>query len=122
MYDDAEAAVAAALAAGARYADARVMHIRTEAMSARDGILEALDREERAGVGARALIGSSWGFFAVPDAGNSAARRAGERRPHRDRGPRTPLRAAVSRARCHGPHPRLRADGPPDPRVGGARR
>src|SRR5918992_4486946 len=79
MYDDAEAAVAAALAAGARYADARVMHIRTEAMSARDGILETLDREERAGIGARALIGSSWGFFAVPDGGSSAARRAGER-------------------------------------------
>ena len=69
MEDIATKAVEAALAAGATYADARVMEIRTEAMSARNGVIEALDREERAGVGVRALIGSSWGFFAVPDVG-----------------------------------------------------
>ena len=79
MEDIATQAVEAALAAGATYADARVMEIRTEAMSARNGVVEALDREERAGVGVRALIGSSWGFFAVPDVGSAAARRAGER-------------------------------------------
>src|SRR5439155_10467061 len=78
MQDIAGRAVEAALAAGATYADARVMEIRTEAMSARNGVVEALDREERAGVGVRALIGSSWGFFAVPDVGPAAARRAGE--------------------------------------------
>jgi TldD protein len=78
MQDIATAAVEAALAAGATYADARVMEIRTESMSARNGVTEALDREERAGVGVRALIGSSWGFFAVPDVGSQAARRAGE--------------------------------------------
>lgn len=78
MEDIAKMAVEAALAAGATYADARVMEIRTEAMSARNGVIEALDREERAGVGVRALIGSSWGFFAVPDVGSKAARRAGE--------------------------------------------
>ena len=59
MEDTAKQAVEAALAAGATYADARVMEIRTEAMSARNGVIEALDREERAGVGVRALIGSS---------------------------------------------------------------
>jgi len=78
MEDIATQAVEAALAAGATYADARVMEIRTESMSARNGVVEALDREERAGVGVRALIGSSWGFFAVPDIGSKAARRAGE--------------------------------------------
>ena len=78
MEDIAKRAVEAALSAGATYADARVMEIRTEAMSARNGLIEALDREERAGVGVRALIGSSWGFFAVPDVGSEAARRAGE--------------------------------------------
>jgi TldD protein len=78
MYDVATAAVEAALNAGASYADARVMETRTEAMSARNGAVESLDREERAGVGVRALIGSSWGFFAVPDVGSAAARRAGE--------------------------------------------
>jgi TldD protein len=78
MHDLAEAAVEAAVNAGARYADARVMEIRTEAMSARDGVVESLDRQERAGIGVRALIGSSWGFFAVPDLSPAAARRAGE--------------------------------------------
>jgi TldD protein len=78
MYDVATAAVEAALNAGASYADARVMETRTEAMSARNGAIESLDREERAGVGVRALIGSSWGFFAVPDVGSAAVRRAGE--------------------------------------------
>jgi TldD protein len=78
MYDVATAAVEAALNAGASYADARAMETRTEAMAARNGAVESLDREERAGVGVRALIGSSWGFFAVPDVGSAAARRAGE--------------------------------------------
>jgi TldD protein len=78
VYDIATAAVEAALAAGASYADARVMEVRTEAMAARNGVVETVDREERAGVGVRALIGSSWGFFAVPDVGSAAARRAGE--------------------------------------------
>jgi len=96
MDDIATQAVEAALAAGATYADARVMEIRTEAMSARNGVVEALDREERAGVGVRALIGSSWGFFAVPDVGSAAARRAGERA------------AAVARASTHVAGPDLR--------------
>jgi TldD protein len=78
MYDEATAAVEAALAGGARYADARVMELRSESMAARNGAVESLDREERAGIGVRALIGSSWGFFAVPDASRAAARRAGE--------------------------------------------
>ncbi len=79
MQDLASAAVEAALAAGARYADARVAETRTESMAARNGVLETLDRAERAGVGVRALIGASWGFFAAPDLDTAAARRAGER-------------------------------------------
>jgi TldD protein len=79
MHDIAGTAVQAALDAGARYADARVMETRAEAMAARNGVVETLDREQRAGVGVRALIGSSWGFYAVPDVSPVAARRAGER-------------------------------------------
>ncbi|MEU7870168.1 TldD/PmbA family protein [Dactylosporangium sp. NPDC049140] len=78
-FDVATAAVEAALAAGARYADARVMHRRSESMSARNGEIEDLSQDEDAGVGVRALVGSSWGFFAVPDLGSAAAKRAGER-------------------------------------------
>jgi len=79
MFDVASAAVEAALAAGARYADARAMHQRNESMSARNGDVEDLSQRESVGVGVRALVGSSWGFVAVPDPTDAEARRAGER-------------------------------------------
>jgi TldD protein len=78
-FDAAAAAVQAALDAGARYADARVMHRRTESMSARNGEIEELSQDEDAGVGVRALVGSGWGFYAVPDMSDAAARAAGTR-------------------------------------------
>jgi TldD protein len=78
-FDAATAAVQAALDAGARYADARVMHRRHESMSARDGEIEELSQSESAGVGVRALVGSGWGFYAVPDLSDAAARAAGQR-------------------------------------------
>ncbi|HEY6744230.1 MAG TPA: DNA gyrase modulator [Mycobacteriales bacterium] len=78
MFEVAEAAVEAALAAGARYADARAMHQRAESMAARNGQVEDLVQRESVGVGVRALVGSSWGFVAVPDPTDAEARRAGE--------------------------------------------
>ena len=78
-FDEACTAVQAALDAGARYADARVMIRRTESMTARDGDVEDLSSTESAGLGVRALVGSSWGFYAVPDLSDPAARAAGRR-------------------------------------------
>jgi TldD protein len=78
-FDEAGAAVQAALDAGARHADARVMLRRSETMSARDGEVEDLDSAESAGIGVRALVGSSWGFYALPDLSDGAARAAGRR-------------------------------------------
>ncbi|HEX6075777.1 MAG TPA: TldD/PmbA family protein [Micromonosporaceae bacterium] len=66
-FDAATTAVEAALAAGARYADARVVHRRTESMAARNAEVEDLSQLENSGLGVRALVGSSWGFFATPD-------------------------------------------------------
>lgn len=77
MFDLAAAAVEGALAAGARYADARGMVLRHESMAARNGDVEDLVQRESVGIGVRALVGSSWGFVAVPDPGGAAARRAG---------------------------------------------
>jgi len=77
MYEYAEAAVEAALAAGARYADARVMDRRHESMNARNGEVEGMTRQSSVGVGVRALIGSGWGFFATADLDVEAARAAG---------------------------------------------
>jgi TldD protein len=78
MFDVAAAAVEGALAAGARYADARVMVMRTEGMTVRNAVVEGLRQNETAGVGVRALIGSSWGFYATPILSGVAARAAGE--------------------------------------------
>src|SRR5437762_2453729 len=78
-FDEAHSAVQAALDGGARYADARVMLRRSESMTARDGDVEDLGSGESAGLGVRALVGSSWGFFAVPDLSDTAARSAGRR-------------------------------------------
>ncbi len=48
-------------------------------MDARNGEIEELSQFEDAGVGVRALVGSGWGFFAVPDLSDAAARGAGAR-------------------------------------------
>src|SRR3954452_3247235 len=78
-FDAATAGVEAALAAGARYADARVVSTRHESMAARNGDIEDLNQTETEGVGVRALVGSSWGFFGVPDLTDAVARGAGAR-------------------------------------------
>src|SRR3954470_21709878 len=78
-FDEACAAVQAALDAGARYADVRVMVRRTESMTARDGEVEDLRSDESAGIGVRALVGSSWGFYALRALSDAAARAAGRR-------------------------------------------
>jgi len=78
-FDVATAAVEAALDAGARYADVRVMHRRYESMTARNGDIESVSQDESAGLGVRALVGSGWGFYAVPELTRAAARAAGER-------------------------------------------
>ena len=79
MFDPAEKAVEAALAAGATYADARYVEGRNESIDVLNGKVQSLDRSESAGVGVRALVGSSWGFFATPDVSDKALRAAGNR-------------------------------------------
>lgn len=77
MFEYAEAAIDAAISAGARYADARVVHTTTESIVVQNQALESLDRGEAIGLGVRALVGSSWGFFATPNLELSAAATAG---------------------------------------------
>jgi TldD protein len=79
LFDYATAAVEEALAAGAAYADARVVLTRNEAIEVLNQQVQGVDRAETIGVGVRALIGSSWGFYATPDLTDRAAREAGAR-------------------------------------------
>jgi TldD protein len=76
-FDLASAAVEAALAAGASYADARLVRRRSERIAARNGELETVATDEDLGVGVRALVGSSWGFAATSDLTDAAAGTAG---------------------------------------------
>ncbi len=79
MFDAAQAAVEAALAAGARYADARVVATREESLSAQDGLVEQVDSGESTGLGVRALVGSAWGFAASARLDPADVRRTGQR-------------------------------------------
>jgi TldD protein len=56
------AAVDAARSAGASYADARVAHVRTQSLSAREQRLQSAESSETYGIGVRVLVGGTWGF------------------------------------------------------------
>jgi TldD protein len=47
---------------GAQYADIRVVNNRTESMSVKDGVVEALNYDESFGFGVRVLADGAWGF------------------------------------------------------------
>src|SRR3954451_21045731 len=78
-FDAATAGVEAGVVARARCGGARVVSTRHESMAARNGDIEDLNQTETVGVGVRALVGSSWGFFGVPDLTDAVARGAGAR-------------------------------------------
>ncbi|GMQ94127.1 MAG: TldD/PmbA family protein [Acidimicrobiia bacterium] len=79
MFDEASLAVQSALDAGSAYADARVVITKTESVDVRNQNLDRMERTEAAGVGVRALIGSSWGFAATADLTSESIRATGER-------------------------------------------
>jgi len=68
MNDIAQAAVEAALKAGADYADARIQRVSREEMVLKNGVLERADAPEEFGIGVRVLRDGAWGFAAAPAA------------------------------------------------------
>lgn len=79
MFELAQAGVAAAMESGASYADARAFTRRQQSVGARNGAIDSVNERESAGVGVRALVGSSWGFFADESLTNAGAVEAGRR-------------------------------------------
>lgn len=79
MFENAVAAVEAALGAGAVYADARYIEGKSESIEVFNGSVRQLDRTESAGIGVRALVGSSWGFFGTHDTSSTGLLAAGRR-------------------------------------------
>ncbi|MEX0831902.1 MAG: TldD/PmbA family protein [Nitriliruptoraceae bacterium] len=71
-------AIESAIAAGATYADARVCSRRHQRLIAQNGELDSVANTDDVGLGVRALVGSSWGFFATSDLTDTSARRAGQ--------------------------------------------
>ncbi len=64
---------------GARYGDARVVHIRTQTVRVRNGVVTALEEHETLGLGVRALVGDGWGFAATPHLNAHAVQQAAAR-------------------------------------------
>ena len=95
MFDLAQAAVEGALAAGAQYADARVVVSKNQSIAVLNQEPQSIDQAERAGIGVRALSGSGWGFYATSEMSTAAARRAGEQS------------AAIARASATVPGPEM---------------
>jgi TldD protein len=56
------AAIDAALAAGAQYADARAVARRGQSVATKNGRVEDLSDRETEGIGVRVLVGGAWGF------------------------------------------------------------
>jgi TldD protein len=68
-----EAALDAATAAGASYADVRSVETTSEALSVRGEVVEALERSDSVGFGVRVLVDGAWGFAASYESDRSAA-------------------------------------------------
>lgn len=76
----ADAALSAALAAGASYADLRIHRLTTEIIQLRDGSLETADINHEVGLAVRVIVDGTWGFAAhaelAPEVAAETARRA----------------------------------------------
>ncbi|HEX6680480.1 MAG TPA: TldD/PmbA family protein [Gaiellaceae bacterium] len=74
-----EEAVAAALAGGASYADARAIVRRSQLVATKNRRVEQLDDVETEGIGVRVLVDGAWGFACEPRLDSEAARGAAGR-------------------------------------------
>ena len=72
----ADAALAAARAGGATYADVRFVRTRAERLGTRDDHLVSASTSESYGVGVRVLVKGTWGFAGTQDVTVSGARAA----------------------------------------------
>jgi TldD protein len=76
----AEAALSAATAAGASYADLRIQRISTEIIALRDGELETAVIDRQVGLAVRVIVDGTWGFAShaelAPSVAAETARRA----------------------------------------------
>jgi TldD protein len=59
-----QAALDMAKAKGASYTDIRIINLKNESISLRNGVVGSIDKSETLGFGVRAIVNGSWGFAA----------------------------------------------------------
>jgi TldD protein len=96
-----QAAVDAAIGAGASYGDARVVVRRSQSVATKNGRVEAVNDLETEGIGVRVLVEGAWGFACDRRLSNEGARAAALRaftfaRAAGGRGPRALVPLAAS--------------------------
>ncbi|MEC7926049.1 MAG: DNA gyrase modulator, partial [Actinomycetota bacterium] len=77
MFDLLQKAVDSAISSGAAYSDARILNSKSRSISARNGDVEDFNQSESIGIGIRALVGSSWGFYSTYDLSHKSLVNAG---------------------------------------------
>ena len=65
MFDLLNIAIDSAINSGARYSDARILVSKSRSIAAKNGEVENFNESEKIGLGIRALVGSSWGFYST---------------------------------------------------------
>ena len=79
MRDLCVAAIEAAAAAGAEYADARVVLKRDQLVTTKNGLVDRVADSESEGIGVRVLVGGAWGFACDRRLTEEGARNAASR-------------------------------------------
>ncbi|HSK16688.1 MAG TPA: TldD/PmbA family protein [Gaiellaceae bacterium] len=105
MHELAEHGIDAAVAAGAGYADARVVRRRAQHVSTKNGDVDAVSDSETEGIGVRVLVDGAWGFAGDPRLTEEGARDAALR--------------AVAFARASASRARVRVELAPAPPASG---
>ena len=76
-----ERALDAASAAGASYADCRVINRTVQRLTVKNGVVASVELFEDEGIGIRVIAGGAWGFAGIDD----LERRRASRRPRATR-------------------------------------
>ena len=79
MRDLCAAAIEAARAAGAEYADARVVLKRDQLVATKNGVVDRMADAESEGIGVRVLVNGAWGFACDRRLTEEGARNAASR-------------------------------------------
>ena len=77
MFEYLELAIDSAVNSGAKYSDARILISKSRNIAAKNGEVENYNESEKIGIGIRALVGSSWGFYSTYDLSQSSLTNAG---------------------------------------------